>query len=121
MHQDEYPFFVALYEKALYAKANGIPYVPIEPKIPKRHHRKTLDDDGLSFIEYFESPTVETTDIKDYAQVPTTPDLSPSRSSSLHAESGSERDSEVSWRIPTPPKKYNEDFIDAEGKIHDIK
>jgi hypothetical protein len=38
---EELPFFVGLYEKAVYAKANGIPYVPIEPKEPKRpHHRK---------------------------------------------------------------------------------
>jgi hypothetical protein len=112
---EELPFFVGLYEKAVYAKANGIPYVPIEPKEPKRpHHRKRGVCD-------FEDTKSQSSIPKVPNDVAATPDLSPSRSSSLNTQSGSEKRSAVSWKIPTPPREYKEEFVDAEGKIHDIK
>jgi hypothetical protein len=116
---EELPFFVGLYEKSVYAKANGIAYVPIEPKEPKRpHHRRRVSD--LSLFELEDSKSTSSTP-KVPNDIPATPDLSPSRSSSLNTQSGSEKASEVSRKIPRPPREYKEKFVDAEGKIHDIK
>jgi hypothetical protein len=115
---EELPFFVELYEKAVYAKANGIPYVPIEPKESKEPKRIHHEKKGVSGFE--DSKSTSSTP-KVHNDIPATPDLSPSRSSSLNTQSGSEKGSAVSWKIPRPPRKYKEEFVDAEGKIHDIK
>jgi len=116
---EELPFFVELYEKAVYAKANGIFYVPIELKEPKRpQHRRRVSD--LSLFELEDSKSMSSTP-KVPNKIAATPDLSPSRSSSLNTQCGSEKGSEVSWKIPRTSREYKEEFVDAEGKIHDIK
>jgi hypothetical protein len=115
---EELPFFVGLYEKAVFAKANGIPYVPIEPKESKEPKRPHHEKRGVSDFQD-SKPKSWTSKISN--DIPATPDLSPSRSSSLNTQSGSEKGSAVSLKIPRPPREYKEQFVDAEGEIHDIK